>query len=49
MLTELFVMPFSGWLSHRVGRRTIYLVGTAFGMLLVFPIFWLFETRDEPS
>jgi MHS family shikimate/dehydroshikimate transporter-like MFS transporter len=45
-LAELFVMPFSGWLSDRVGRRTIYLAGTAFGILLAFPIFWLFETRD---
>jgi len=45
-LAELFVMPFSGWLSDRVGRRTIYLADTAFGILLAFPIFWLFETRD---
>jgi MHS family shikimate/dehydroshikimate transporter-like MFS transporter len=45
-LIELFVMPLSGWLSDTIGRRTIYLVGTAFGILLAFPIFWLFETRD---
>ena len=43
---ELFVMPFSGWLSDIIGRRTIYLVGTGLGILLAFPLFWLLETRD---
>ena len=41
-------MPFSGWQSYRLGCRTIYLVGTAFGILLAFPI-WLFETRDPTA
>jgi MFS transporter, MHS family, shikimate and dehydroshikimate transport protein len=45
-LIELFVMPLAGWLSDTIGRRTIYLVGTVFGILLAFPIFWLFATRD---
>ncbi len=45
-LIELFVMPLAGWLSDTIGRRKIYLVGTVFGILLAFPIFWLFETRD---
>jgi MHS family shikimate/dehydroshikimate transporter-like MFS transporter len=43
---ELFVMPFSGWLSDLIGRRLMYLLGTAAGILLAFPIFWLIETRD---
>jgi MHS family shikimate/dehydroshikimate transporter-like MFS transporter len=43
---ELFVVPFSGWLSDIIGRRTIYLVGTGLGILLAFPLFWLIETRD---
>jgi MHS family shikimate/dehydroshikimate transporter-like MFS transporter len=45
-LIELFVMPVAGWLSDKIGRRAIYLAGTIFGILLAFPIFWLFETRD---
>jgi MFS transporter, MHS family, shikimate and dehydroshikimate transport protein len=45
-LIELFVMPLAGWLSDRIGRRKIYLAGTVFGILLAFPIFWLFDTRD---
>jgi MHS family shikimate/dehydroshikimate transporter-like MFS transporter len=43
---ELFVMPFTGWLSDRVGRRPIYLFGTIFGILYAFPLFWLLETRN---
>jgi MFS transporter, MHS family, shikimate and dehydroshikimate transport protein len=42
----LFIMPLAGWLSDIIGRRAIYLAGTVFGILLAFPIFWLFETRD---
>ncbi len=45
-LFELFVMPFTGWLSDRVGRRPIYLFGTIFGILFAFPLFWLLETRN---
>ncbi len=45
-LIEVLVMPLAGWPSDVIGRRTIYLAGTGFGILLAFPIFWLFETRD---
>jgi MFS family permease len=45
-LVEAFVMPLAGWLSDLIGRRLIYLAGTGFGIVLAFPIFWLFETRD---
>jgi MFS transporter, MHS family, shikimate and dehydroshikimate transport protein len=45
-LVELIVMPLSGWLSDLIGRRTLYLIGTAAGILLAFPLFGLLETRD---
>lgn len=41
-----FVMPLAGWLSDIIGRRAIYLAGTVFSILLAFPIFRLFETRN---
>jgi MHS family shikimate/dehydroshikimate transporter-like MFS transporter len=43
---ELFAMPFAGWLSDRVGRKTIYIAGTLFSIVFAFPLFWLLETRD---
>ncbi len=43
---ELFTMPFAGWLSDKIGRRTIYIAGTVFSILFAFPLFWLLETRD---
>jgi len=43
---ELAIMPFSGWLSDKVGRRPLYLFGTLFGVLYAFPLFWLLETKS---
>jgi MHS family shikimate/dehydroshikimate transporter-like MFS transporter len=43
---ELFAMPFAGWLSDRLGRKTIYIAGTLFSIVFAFPLFWLLETRD---
>ena len=45
-LCELLIMPITGWLSDRLGRRPIYLFGTIFGILFAFPLFWLLETRN---
>ena len=36
----------AGALSDRVGRKPVYLFGTAVVGLTAFPLFWLLETRD---
>lgn len=43
---ELFVMPGTGWLSDKIGRRPLYLFGTIFSAVFAFPLFWMLETRD---
>ena len=39
----LGTIPFWSHLSDRVGRRPVYLSGTAFSLLLAFPFFWVIE------
>lgn len=43
---QLVAIPFFGALSDRLGRRPVYLGGAVFLLLLVFPFFWLVETRS---
>ena len=43
---ELITIPLFGWLSDRVGRRPIYMLGCVAAMALSFPIFWAIQTRD---
>jgi metabolite-proton symporter len=45
-LVEFVTLPLAGWLSDIYGRKAMYIAGTIFSMLLAFPMFWLFETRD---
>jgi MFS family permease len=44
----LVTVPFFGALSDRVGRRPLYLFGSAFLVLFSFPFFWLLNTKVEP-
>lgn len=44
----LFTIPAYGYLSDRLGRRPVYLIGAAFTMLFAFPFFWLLNTRSTP-
>ncbi|WP_454874666.1 MFS transporter [Paraburkholderia xenovorans] len=37
---------FYGHLSDRIGRRTVYLMGTVGLLLVAFPFFWLIETKQ---
>ena len=39
----LFATPFWSHLSHRIGRRPIYLAGCVFSLAFAFPFFWLVE------
>jgi len=43
---ELITIPLFGYLSDRMGRRTIYLLGCVGAICLSFPIFWAIETRN---
>jgi MFS transporter, MHS family, shikimate and dehydroshikimate transport protein len=45
-LVALVSIPFFGWLSDRVGRKTMFYAGCAFSALFAFPMFWLLDTRD---
>lgn len=45
-ILEIFTIPAVGWLSDRYGRKPLYIAGCLFSMLLAFPIFWLFGTRN---
>lgn len=37
---------FWGWLSDRVGRRPIYLIGAVFSLLFAFPFFWILNMKS---
>jgi MFS family permease len=43
---QLVVIPLSGILSDRVGRRPVYLAGAVFMVVFAFPFFWLIETQQ---
>ncbi|MDZ5602487.1 MFS transporter [Pseudomonas sp. RP23018S] len=45
MIVEAFTIVFWGWLSDRIGRRTVYAIGSVGLMLLAFPFFWMLDTH----
>jgi MFS family permease len=44
-IVSCFTVPLFGYLSDRIGRRTMYLVGAIAMMLFAFPYFALLDTR----
>lgn len=43
---ELFTIPFFGWLSDKIGRRTVFMMGCAFVAVYGFVFFRLLETKQ---
>lgn len=45
-LLGFIVIPASGWLSDRIGRKITYRIYTLALMIIAFPAFWLLQTRN---
>jgi MFS transporter, MHS family, shikimate and dehydroshikimate transport protein len=45
-IVAFVVIPLFGWLSDRIGRKTMFYASSLFAMGFAFPMFWLFDTKD---
>ena len=43
----LLAIPVFGWLSDRIGRKTMFYASCLFAMAFAFPMFWLLNTKDQ--
>jgi MHS family shikimate/dehydroshikimate transporter-like MFS transporter len=42
----IVAIPLFGWLSDRLGRKTMFFAGGVFEIAFAFPLFWLLDTKD---
>ena len=45
-VVAVVAIPLFGWLSDRIGRKTMFYASSLFAMAFAFPLFWLFDTKD---
>jgi MHS family shikimate/dehydroshikimate transporter-like MFS transporter len=45
-IVALAAIPLFGWLSDKVGRKTMLYASCLFAMAFAFPMFWLFDTKN---
>ena len=46
-VVQIFVTPFYGWLSDRLGRRPVYIAACLFSIAYAFPMFWLMDVGSS--
>jgi MFS transporter, MHS family, shikimate and dehydroshikimate transport protein len=45
-LLELLTLPLFGWLSDKIGRRPLYILGALFSIAFAFPLFWMVDSKS---
>ena len=45
-VVAIVAIPLFGWLSDRIGRKTMFYASSLFAIGFAFPLFWLFDTRN---